>query len=127
MVRKSTAYEARCFNDPHISRNVAWNSLTALTDLDTTTYLQSSPSAEAVVRRLMAETSAISRALGIEIDPLEPGVLEASEATKYATAIGSLGRLADTCIKRVMDVGPITSSMRTDIQNGRPIEADVRP
>jgi 2-dehydropantoate 2-reductase len=94
--------------------------------LDTTTYLQSSPSAEPLVRRLMAEISAVSRALGIEIDPLEPGVLDPSEAEKYAAAIGRQGRLADMLIKRVIDVGPITSSMRTDVQNMRPVEVDVR-
>lgn len=74
----------------------------------------------------MAEISVVSRALGIEIDPLEPGILDPSEAEKYAAAIGRQGRLADMLTERVIDVGPITSSMRTDVQNRRPVEVDVR-
>jgi len=74
----------------------------------------------------MTEISIISRALGIEIDPLEPGVLEPLEADKYAAAIGRQERLADVFLNRVKDIGPITTSMRTDVQNKSPGEVDVR-
>lgn len=107
-------------------RNAAWNGLTALTDLDSTTYLHSSPLADPLARRLMREIVTISRALGIEIDPFEPGVLQPEEANKVAQALNRNGRLADALIERVIAVGPITSSMRIDVQNGRPVEADVR-
>jgi len=110
---------------PSLDSNAAWNPITALTDLDTKSYLQSSLSAESLIRRLMAEISIISRALGIEIDPLEPGVLEPLEAEKYAAAIGRQGRLADMLLNRVKYIGPSTSSMRTDVQNKRPGEEDA--
>lgn len=109
----------------HIRRNAAWNGLTALTDLDSTTYLQSSPGAEPLTRRLMHEIITIARALGIETDPFEPGIHDPAEAQKIAEGIGRKGRLADELITMAVVLGPVGSSMRTDVQNGRPLEADV--
>lgn len=74
----------------------------------------------------MQEIVTISRAIGIEIDPLEPGVLEPEEAKAMAEAIGRKGRLADELVERAFAIGPVSSSMRTDLRNGKALEADVR-
>lgn len=107
-------------------RNVAWNGLTALTDLDTDAFFASSSEAAPLAVRLMHEVADIARALGFEIDPLAPGVLPPEEAQRRAAAMGLDGRIGDTFLKRIKKRGPTTSSMRADVQAGRPLEVDVR-
>lgn len=118
-------------------RNAAWNAFTALIDVDTATLLSSSPFADPLIRRLMAEIASVSRALGIEIDPLSPDALPSAKAKlAKAKAEGAKEggekekekeeRLDDKLINRVLAVGPLTSSMRTDVQSGRSLEVEVR-
>ncbi|KAJ5160949.1 uncharacterized protein N7482_007953 [Penicillium canariense] len=83
--------------------NVAWNSLTTLTMVDTQTWLHSSTDAEPFTRQLMREVINIGRACGVP--------------------------LADELIEQLMDkinaMPGIGSSMQTDCKCGRPMELDV--
>ena len=83
--------------------NVAWNSLTALTMVDTQTWLHSSDDAEPFTRQLMREVIHIARGCGV--------------------------RLADDLVDQLMDkinsMPGVGSSMQTDCKNGRPMEIDV--
>lgn len=71
----------------------------------------------------MLEVTTISRALGIEIDPYAPDALplplDDVDGEKKE-------RMADKLIARYRRIGSTTSSMRTDLQNGQPIEVEVR-
>lgn len=106
-------------------RNAAWNGLTALTDLDTDTYLTSSPSAEPIARNLMIEMAAISRALGIEIDPHRYYKDTPEKLTEKQRKQNDGKTVDDMLVDRVRSVGPLTSSMRVDVQNGRALESGV--
>jgi len=90
---------------PSVFRNCAWNPLTALTDLDTTTYLRSSPFSEPIARRLIREVVAVARGLGMELD------------------VGDKSR-EDTIIELVYQA-PLTSSMRSDTHNHRAMEVEA--
>ncbi|KAJ6090298.1 Ketopantoate reductase ApbA/PanE [Penicillium sp. IBT 16267x] len=83
--------------------NVAWNSITALTMVDTQTWLHSSEDAEPFTRRLMQEVINIARGCGVN--------------------------LADDLIQKLMNkihaMPGIVTSMQTDCKNGRPMEIDV--
>ena len=134
---------SRAFKDADINRcrifgtrrNAAWNAFTALIDIDTTTLLHSSPFADPLIRRLMAEIASVSRALGIEIDPLSHDALPSAKAKLAAEKGKAEGagekekekeeRLDDKLINRVLAVGPLTSSMRTDVQSARSLEVEV--
>ncbi|OQV03475.1 hypothetical protein CLAIMM_08515 isoform 2 [Cladophialophora immunda] len=83
--------------------NVAWNSLTTLTMLDTHAWLASSPDATPMTRRLMGEVIAVARCCGV---PLRDG-------------------LVDELIARILAMQPIGSSMQTDCRVGRPMEVEV--
>ncbi|KAL4960450.1 FMN-dependent dehydrogenase-domain-containing protein [Aspergillus stella-maris] len=83
--------------------NAAWNSLTTLTNVDTQTWLRSSPDAEPYTRQLMREVIAIARACGVQ---LHEG-------------------LVDTLMERINAMPGIGSSMQTDFRSGRPMEIDV--
>lgn len=104
--------------------------MTALTDLDTTTYLDSSPSAEPTARRLIREIVAVARAIGIEIDPATlPALPHAANGNGSAingkpAVNGTIEKLEDILVNRVRQ-RPLTSSMRTDVQNGRTVELEV--
>ncbi|KAL4798693.1 FMN-dependent dehydrogenase-domain-containing protein [Aspergillus venezuelensis] len=83
--------------------NAAWNSLTTLTNVDTQTWLHSSPDAEPYTRQLMREVIAIARACGVKLDD----------------------GLVDTLMERINAMPGIGSSMQTDCRSGRPMEIDV--
>ncbi|KAL4946434.1 hypothetical protein BDV06DRAFT_122114 [Aspergillus oleicola] len=83
--------------------NVAWNAITALTDQDVGSWLDSSPEAVPYTRRLMNEVIAVAGALGVQ---LEEG-------------------LADTLIARAKGLGDIRTSMQTDRESGRLMEIEV--
>lgn len=83
--------------------NAAWNSLTTLTLVDTHFWLSSSEGAMPMTRRLMKEVIDIARALGI--------------ALEYD--------LIEKLLDRILAMPPIGSSMRTDYENGHPMEVDV--
>lgn len=83
--------------------NAAWNSLTTLTLADTHAWLGSSADALPLTRRLMREVIDVARGLGV---PLE-----------YP--------LVDRLMDRIREMPPIGSSMRTDYENGKPMEVDV--
>ena len=83
--------------------NAAWNSLTTLTLLDTHTWLKSSPGAMPMTRRLMHEVIDVARASDVPIE--------------YS--------LIDQLIDKILSMPPIGSSMRTDCENGKPMEVDV--
>ncbi|KAJ6008287.1 hypothetical protein N7540_012263 [Penicillium herquei] len=83
--------------------NVAWNSLTALTMLDTQSWLHSSADAEPFTRKLMKEVINIARGCGVQ---LEDG-------------------LVDQLMDKINSLPGIGSSMQTDCKNGRPMEIDV--
>jgi 2-dehydropantoate 2-reductase len=84
--------------------NAAWNSLTTITLLDTRSWLDSSPEAMPVTRRLMREVIDVGRACGV-------GTLQYD--------------VIDTLIDRILSMPGIGSSMQTDCKAGRPLEVDV--
>ncbi|KAG5752310.1 hypothetical protein H9Q69_000451 [Fusarium xylarioides] len=83
--------------------NAAWNSLTALTLMDTHAWLSSSDLSTPMTRKLMKEVIDVSNALGV---PLE-----------Y--------ELIDRLLEKILAMPPIGSSMRTDCENGKPMEVEV--
>jgi ketopantoate reductase len=87
-------------------RNCAWNPLTALTDLDTASYLGSSTWAEPMARRLVHEVVAVAKGLGLELD--------------------ADGKIREDAIIEFVKYEPLTTSMRSDTHNHRPLEVEVR-
>ncbi|EXJ89776.1 2-dehydropantoate 2-reductase [Capronia epimyces CBS 606.96] len=83
--------------------NVAWNSLTTLTMLDTHAWLNSSPDSTAMTRRLMREVIDVAQKCNVPI--------------KY--------ELIDQLVDKILAMPPIGSSMQTDCKMGRPMEVDV--
>ena len=83
--------------------NVAWNSLTTLTTLDTHSWLKSSPESMPMTRNLMREVIDVARKCDVPL--------------KYD--------LIDELIDKVMAMQPIGSSMQTDCKTGKPMEVDV--
>lgn len=83
--------------------NAAWNSLTALTLLDTKSWLNSSSNALPLTRRLMTEVIDVARACNIPIE--------------YS--------LVDELIDKIMAMPGIGSSMQADYKQGKPMEIDV--
>jgi 2-dehydropantoate 2-reductase len=83
--------------------NVAWNSLTAVTMVDTQTWLDSSEDATPFTRQLMQEVINIARGCGV---PLQD-------------------ELIDQLMDKINGMPGIGSSMQTDCKNGRPMEIDV--
>ncbi|KAJ5189032.1 hypothetical protein N7491_005356 [Penicillium cf. griseofulvum] len=83
--------------------NVAWNSLTTLTMVDTQTWLKSSEDATPFTRQLMQEVIDIARACGV---PLKDGLI-------------------DQLMDKINAMPGIGSSMQTDCKSGRPMEIDV--
>ncbi|KAG5662021.1 hypothetical protein KAF25_004260 [Fusarium avenaceum] len=83
--------------------NAAWNSLTALTLMDTHSWLSSSDLSTPMTRKLMKEVIDVANALGV---PLED-------------------ELIDKLIDKILRMPPIGSSMRTDYENGKPMEVEV--
>ncbi|KIW87385.1 uncharacterized protein Z519_12021 [Cladophialophora bantiana CBS 173.52] len=83
--------------------NVAWNSLTTLTMLDTHSWLKSSPDAMPMTRNLMREVIDVARKCNVPL--------------KY--------ELIDELIGKILEMQPIGSSMQTDCKMGRPMEVDV--
>ncbi|KAJ5943720.1 hypothetical protein N7516_003888 [Penicillium verrucosum] len=83
--------------------NVAWNSLTTLTMVDTQSWLKSSEDAMPFTRQLMQEVINIARACGV---PLKDGLI-------------------DQLMDKINAMPGIGSSMHTDCKSGRPMEIDV--
>lgn len=83
--------------------NVAWNSLTTLTMVDTQTWLHSSRDAEPYTRQLMREVIQVARGCGVQLED----------------------SLVDQLMNRINAMPGIGSSMQTDCKNGRPMEIDV--
>lgn len=83
--------------------NAAWNSITALTMVDTQTWLHSSDDAEPFTRKLMLEVIHIARGCGVALQD----------------------ELPDQLIGKIKAMPGIGSSMQTDFKNGRPMEIDV--
>lgn len=83
--------------------NAAWNSVTALTLVDTQTWLHSSSEAEPFTRQLMQEVITIARGCGV---PVKEGLI-------------------DDLMDKVNSLPGIGSSMQTDCKNGRPMEIEV--
>ncbi|KAJ5637794.1 hypothetical protein N7490_007673 [Penicillium lividum] len=83
--------------------NVAWNSVTALTLVDTQTWLHSSKDAEPFTRQLMREVISVGRGCGVDLDD----------------------GLVDKLMDKINAMPGIGSSMQTDCKNGRPMEIDV--
>lgn len=83
--------------------NVAWNSLTTLTMVDTQTWLHSSDDARPFTRQLMQEVIDIARGCGV---PLQDG-------------------LVDQQMEKIDAMPGIGSSMQTDCKCGRPMEIEV--
>ncbi|KAK5114800.1 hypothetical protein LTR85_010113 [Meristemomyces frigidus] len=83
--------------------NAAWNPLTTLTDVDTQTWLKSSPEAIPMTKRLMREVIDIARRCDVPIG--------------Y--------ELADSLVEKILAMPGIFSSMHTDAKGGRPLEVDV--
>lgn len=83
--------------------NVAWNSITALTMVDTQTWLYSSAYATPLTRRLMGEVIAVGRGCGVDLDE----------------------RLVDRLMEKINALPGIGTSMQVDCQSGRPMEIEV--
>jgi 2-dehydropantoate 2-reductase len=83
--------------------NAAWNSLTALTLVTTHDWLSSSDLATPMTRKLMTEVINVARALDVPIE--------------Y--------ELIDRLLEKILGMPPIGSSMRTDYENGKPMEVEV--
>lgn len=83
--------------------NAAWNPLTTLTDVDTLTWLRSSPEAEPMTRRLMREVIDVGKQCGV---PLSHDLI-------------------DTLLDKIRTMPGIYSSMHVDAQAGRPLEVDA--
>ena len=83
--------------------NAAWNSLTTLTLMDTHAWLSSSEDATRLTKKLMREIISVARALGLPIG--------------Y--------ELIDKLMDKIWSMAPIGSSMRTDYENGKPMEVDI--
>jgi 2-dehydropantoate 2-reductase len=83
--------------------NAAWNSLTALTMLDTHSWLHSSPDSMPMTRKLMTEVIDVARKCNVPI--------------QYD--------LVDQLIDKILAMPPIGSSMQTDCKLGKPMEVDV--
>lgn len=83
--------------------NAAWNSITAVTLVDTQTWLHSSNEAEPFTRQLMQEVITIARGCGV---PVKEGLI-------------------DDLMDKVNSLPGIGSSMQTDCKNGRPMEIEV--
>ncbi|KAJ5083853.1 Ketopantoate reductase ApbA/PanE [Penicillium alfredii] len=83
--------------------NVAWNSLTTLTMVDTQTWLHSSDDATPFTRQLMQEVIHIARGCGVPLGD----------------------DLIDQLMEKINAMPGIGSSMQTDCKNGRPLEIDV--
>lgn len=82
--------------------NAAWNTLTTLTLMDTHSWLTSSEDATPMTRKLMREVIDVARAVGVPID--------------Y--------ELIDRLLEKIWSMEPIGSSMRTDYEDGKPLEVD---
>ena len=83
--------------------NAAWNSLTSLTLLSTHDWLASSADATPMTRALMREVIDVARACDVPLDD----------------------DLVDRLVNKILAMPPIGSSMRTDVENGRPLEVEV--
>lgn len=83
--------------------NVAWNSLTTLTLLDTHSWLSSSEGADPMTRRLMTEVVDVARKCGV---PIEHSLV---------------GKLVD----KILAMHPIGSSMQNDYKSNKPMEVDI--
>lgn len=83
--------------------NVAWNSLTTLTLLDTHSWLSSSPEARPMTRRLMCEVIDVAKRCNVPIEH----------------------ELADRLIAKIEGMPPIGSSMQNDYKASKPMEVDV--
>jgi 2-dehydropantoate 2-reductase len=83
--------------------NAAWNPLTTLTNVDTQTWLKSSPEATPMTKRLMREVIDVAKRCGVPIE--------------Y--------ELVDELIGKILAMPGIYSSMHVDAQQGRPLEVDV--
>ena len=84
--------------------NAAWNPLTALTQVDTTTWLHSSPEAMSLTKQLMREMITVAQKCDV---PLQLS-------------------LADELIDKVLNVvGAVYSSMYVDMREGRAMEIEV--
>jgi len=83
--------------------NVAWNSLTTLTMLDTHAWLKSSSDSMPMTKKLMREVIDVARKCDVPI--------------QY--------ELVDQLVDKILAMPPIGSSMQTDCKMGRPMEVDV--
>ncbi|KAK7222677.1 hypothetical protein V2G26_010680 [Clonostachys chloroleuca] len=83
--------------------NAAWNSLTTFTLMDTHSWLSSSEDSTPLTRTIMTEVINVAKALDVPIG--------------YD--------LTDKHIDKILSMAPIGSSMRTDFENGKPMEVDI--
>lgn len=83
--------------------NVAWNSITTLTMLDTQQWFASSPNAIPLSRKLMGEVIDVARKAGVPIE--------------YD--------LIDRHMDKILAMPGTRTSMQTDAMNGTPLELDV--
>lgn len=83
--------------------NAAWNSLTTLTLMDTHAWLGSSEDATRMTKKLMREIISVARALELPVG--------------Y--------ELVDRLMEKILSMPPISSSMRVDYENGKPMEVDM--
>jgi 2-dehydropantoate 2-reductase len=83
--------------------NVAWNSITSLTMVDTQTWLKSTPQAIPVTRQLMHEVIDVARKAGA---PLKEG-------------------LVDELFVRILALPGIITSTQKDVKAKNPLEIDV--
>lgn len=83
--------------------NVAWNGITALTMIDTKTWLQSSPDAIPLTRKLMEEVIEVARKSGV---PMREG-------------------LVDELFTKILALPGVYTSMQKDVAARNPLELEV--
>ncbi|KAE9364575.1 2-dehydropantoate 2-reductase [Stipitochalara longipes BDJ] len=83
--------------------NVAWNAITSLTQIDTQTWLHSSPDAIPLTKRLMEEVIEVARKSGV---PMRDG-------------------LVDELFGKILALPGVYTSMQKDVAARNPLEIDV--
>ncbi|TPX09491.1 uncharacterized protein E0L32_009234 [Thyridium curvatum] len=85
-----------------IVSNAAWNPITTLTQMKTHAWLQSSPDALPLTRKLMTEVVTIAQKAGVDLDPNTPGLI----------------------LEEMINNASVGSSMFNDLVAGKPMEVE---
>lgn len=101
--------------------NVAWNSLTALTMLDTQAWLATSAESLNLTRQVMEEVVAVAEACAVPI-PAKPSQTIGSNTQGSHT---SGNDFVEALVEKTLKLPGIRSSMMVDRELGRPMEVEL--